>query len=122
MSDAVISTEIHYVWIDEDDEQMSPTHKTLGTALAFGSTWDENHSRIQRALERIRAELKEHPGRGYDRRLEGAQNALVRLTSTGKPPVALRRLVMTTTLERPTPGEDVIARQVIETSRGAASS
>lgn len=71
--------EIKYVWLDEDDNVVS-RHLKFKAALAFISGW---HGRWAKAMERWG---------GYERMpLHAAQT----LSRTGKPPVHLNRLVVT---------------------------
>lgn len=117
----IIGVEFHYVWVDETGDRMSPIHKSLGTAMNFVSDWHENFDRISSRL----ADLRHNEGEsGLDhweqRRLTAAIKRMDKLTSTGKPPVTLRRLVVTTTLEDPDEDDLSVAAKILEASKKSA--
>lgn len=72
-----------FVWVDEDGHQVSPVHTTFRRALNFISGWQGNFDRIK----------------GLEEQTGHILPASKQLTKTGKPPVALKRVVITATVE-----------------------
>lgn len=101
-----MSDQIHYVWLDEDGEQMSPTHRNFGTALNFVSGW---HRRVDRRRRRD-PELdltRPDPASGY-----------AALSKTGKPPQRLVRIVVREAQEDLSPHELAVVQAMLEMSNG----
>lgn len=110
--------DIKYVWVDEDDEVMSPIHGSLGAALGFAGDWQEKWDKAQATFERAEATPEDH--RTYSQRqiLENAEKTAMKLTKTGKPPHRLKYHVTTVTIEDMTDAEDSAAQLVLRRSHG----
>lgn len=76
-----MSESVHYAWLDADDKQVSPTHRTFGAALSFGHGWRARWDRLMRDVE------PEEAMRMWPERVE-------MLTRTGKPPAKLVRVIV----------------------------
>lgn len=121
---------VHYAWLDENGEKMSPEHKTLGSAISFAADWHENYARVKRAVEKLWDEVANHE-EGEDawhereaerikkRALKG-DDSLLRMSATGKAPYAIVRMVITTTFEEPPSSESTTAQVVLEASELSA--
>lgn len=108
--------EIRFCWVDEDGERMSPVHTDIGKALSFCADWQFRYDRLEeRAREAAEAiedsksraashgeVLNEHTLNRYEQDAKKFQEARDKLTPTGKPPAALKRLVIRATVEEPT--------------------
>jgi hypothetical protein len=72
-SKELLTEETKWAWFDEDGEQVSPTHQKFVSALKFFDGWQARFDRVS-----------------------WSDTARQQLTRTGKPPVALRRLIVRT--------------------------
>lgn len=122
---------VHYAWLDEDGEKMSPEHKTLGSAIKFAADWHENYARIKAFAERLWSEVAGHEidddQPWHEREAERikkkalkADEAILRMSATGKAPCAIVRMVITTTFEEPPSSETTTAQVVFEASELSA--
>lgn len=107
--------EVRYCWVDEDGERMSPIHADIGKALSFCADWQFKHDRLERqaseAAEAVKDAqshatvrgdvLDERTLRRYEQETEKFQQLRDKLTPTGKPPTALKRMVVRATIEDP---------------------
>lgn len=71
-----------YVWVDEDDNQVSPIHKELRSAFNFVNGWSDRWARI---VEQYGDPTEE--GTSWT-------GSVDQLTKSGKPPVKLKRVVI----------------------------
>jgi hypothetical protein len=65
-----------YVWVDEDDNQVSPVHRNFRTALNFVNGW---HERWEKLLNRY--------GNPTPENLHQFESGYVQMSKTGKPPI-----------------------------------
>lgn len=121
----VVDTHVQYVWLDEDEQRVSPIHKTLGTAVNWVSEWHENYMRLQDKLQELYALLqtfntdKERDRYSFTRcsqNIKAAENSNKKLSLTGKQPVELARWVMTTAVVDPNTDEKRLSDLVLESS------
>lgn len=76
-----VHEEVRFAWLDEDGNQMSPTHEKLRSALNFVAYWQERYERITSkwgSLENTPSVYREA------------------LTRSGKAPVELERRIIRT--------------------------
>lgn len=94
----IYGEEVRYCWIDEDGTKVSPVHKDFGKALSWISDWPMRWDRLdERATE---LQLNDHhPAHWNERERENIEKLRHQMTTTGKRPVRLRRLVLRTTTE-----------------------
>lgn len=85
-----------YVWVDEDEKQVSPIHKELRSAFSFINGW---HSRWARMVEKWGTP---NDGEYLHREFEA-------MTKSGKPPVKLKRVEISITVEDITEEEQKMA-------------
>lgn len=93
--------EILYCWIDEDGNQMSPTHRNFGAALSFVSDWQEKWDRLAQRQAELDGSRDTMTDIYYERESERIDKHRIKLSSTGKPPAQLQRIVVRTTMEEP---------------------
>lgn len=86
-----ISEEIKYAWLDEDGNQMSPTHEKLRSALNFINGWNARWARVQ-----------------------GQVSWEKDVTRTGKPPHRLQRLIVRTYSAELTAAQQEIVETYLE--------
>lgn len=98
-----------YVWIDEDDNQVSPIHKELRSAFSFINGWQDRFERLKRAFcadedldpDDLTPEMIKHDSR--------FQRAYQQMTRTGKSPVKLKRVTIEIKIEEPSDEEKTLA-------------
>ena len=92
-----------YVWVDEDDNQVSPIHKELRSAFNFVNGWDEK-------IERFKREMGDED-LGFDDIAAdpGRRMSYQKLTRSGKPPVKLKRVSIEVTVNEATEEEKTLA-------------
>lgn len=79
-----------FVWVDEDDKQVSPVHTTMRAALSFISGWParfESYVEAHGGIDNIRPD------------------ALRQMTKSGKLPVKLKRVKISVEVEELTQDE-----------------
>lgn len=86
-----ISEEIKYAWLDEDGNQMSPTHEKLRSALNFINGWNSRWERVQ-----------------------GNPRYEATASKTGKAPHRLQRLIVRTYSADLTPAQQEIVETYLE--------
>lgn len=123
---AVFDSDVRYCWIDEDGGRVSPVHRDLGKAISWASTWQDFKDRVEakakrtteqfendkRAAQESGRPLQDYTVRHFEEDTEKIQEARKRITLTGKPPAAMRRLVTRTTVEQPSAEEAQISEQI----------
>jgi hypothetical protein len=93
-----------YVWVDEDDNQVSPIHKELRSAFNFVNGWDQRFERIKRECFD-----DEEPSPEVIQRDPRFQRAYQQMTRSGKPPVKLKRVRIEIKIEEPSGEEQSLA-------------
>lgn len=97
-----------YVWVDEDDNQVSPIHKELRSAFNFVNGWSERFERLKNAFyedEELTPEQVKNDPR--------FQRAYQQMTKSGKPPVALKRVKIEIKVEEPSEEEQALAMMML---------
>lgn len=100
---------IRYFWVDEDGTRISPIHSRIWTALEFINSWKQNLSHLDRQINK---------DEGQNSRLTRLTQAREKMMISGKPPIKLRRLVTTHTVEGPTEAEDKLVKALYSTEFG----
>lgn len=88
----------HYVWVDEDNEECGPTHKSFKAAVGFITSYDQKHASLTRRIDNLVEKIEEQEyGQAYNEtKLEEAREGLAKLSRSGKRPIELRRLLIRT--------------------------
>lgn len=102
-----------YVWVDEDENQVSPIHKELRSAFNFVNGWDERFERLKREFckdedldpDDLTPEMIKHDSR--------FQRAYQQMTRSGKPPVELKRVTIEIKIEEPSEEEQALAMMML---------
>lgn len=93
-----------YVWVDEDNAQVSPIHAKFGSALNFYEGWHERWAKI----------IEKHgPPTSDQLKSVVYSKAYTPMTRSGKPPVALKRLVARFSLEDLIPDEASVVGAIV---------
>lgn len=90
-----------YVWLDEDEEQVSPIHKEFRAAMQFVMNWQGQWD----------AAIAKH---GYPDKddLLSSWMPFRKLTKSGKPPTHLKRVIVKIEMEEPS-AEEIAQAQVM---------
>ena len=91
-------TEINYVWVDEDGDQVSPRHRKFTSAMSFVTAWNDRWARI---IDRW-GSIESAP-----RQLRDS------LTRTGKQPVELKRVVVRYDFEPLSEAEETVVKVML---------
>jgi hypothetical protein len=93
-----------YVWVDEDENQVSPIHKELRSAFNFVNGWSERFERLKKAFcedEELTLEQAKNDPRFH--------KAYSQMTKSGKPPVALKCVKIEIKIDEPSEEEQALA-------------
>lgn len=119
MNKIIFNREIRYCWIDEDGTRMSPIHGDLGKALSFLARFNEARERLEKKAEETQAKHAQDSARWPDRSTDWFESQMDKInkskdsiTSTGKPPKTLKRLVTTTVVEDTTEAEATVVAEL----------
>lgn len=119
--DRVYHEEVRYCWIDEDDQRVSPVHTNFGSALSWAARLPDIIQRRERWTSELAAEIEENGDREDSyfaqtkRKMDEERIAKLDdiISLTGKPPIALQRLVIRTVAEPLAAHEVVTAKAVL---------
>lgn len=98
-----------YVWVDEDDKQVSPIHKELRSAFNFVNGWQHRFDRLITEASEQGEKLTEEEIKHDSRFQTGYQ----KMTRSGKPPVKLKRIKISIEVLDPTEEEQTLAKVML---------